>query len=182
MIDQFPQFGNTGVENFIADRQHTGTGAFFQVVEPVGHHDAGVGPAVAVIVAEPADPVVVLGIGDRTFAEQLFVIIDAILDRLRRQIGQQPLPVMPPVVRHASVLAKGFTDVHATFVVDVKRDDVRGIGFSRPDADLPALGDADCGHRLGGFAGRFGDFRGQRLGGGIGRRDVPGCNQRRNDH
>ena len=135
LVSKLPQFGDAGVEDFAVDRQNTRSRPLFDGIEAVGEDSRFVGLAIAIGVLQQADAVMF----DCEFADFITQVLlekrQPILNRLGRQIVEQPVHV-EAVVHDPFLLAKGLGDEDSSLLVKTKGDRVGEQWFGRPQISL----------------------------------------------
>jgi len=147
-VADLPQLGDAGVVNLVAANQHSGSGPFFQPIEPIGNDVTAINFPVTIGIFQSPNPVIVLRIGHRRFTEQSQVVIDSVLNRFGRQVSQHPLFVVSAIVRHTTILAKRFGSKDPSAVVDIEGDDIGNVRLGGKELNLPTVGNPNRGPGL----------------------------------
>ena len=138
-ISQLPQLRDARIEHVAVVNQDTRPGAVGDVVESIGEDGRRVGHAIAVRVLDQPQPVLLLGVVVGLIPEVLAEHRHPLVDRLQREIIQQPVH-MPPVVLDPLLLAEGLADVDLPGIVDAEHDRVGQQRLGGEELRLDALG------------------------------------------
>ena len=169
---------DAGEEHVAAAGKDAGRRSLDESVEAVREDGRRVGHAVAVGIDEQPHAIIVGFPLAGLVAEQPTVIGLPVLDRLRGEIGIDPLARMPPVVAHTAVLPERLADKDPPLLIDGEGDGVRHIGLSGKERYRHASGHAE------GRAGLHRLIRADRDYGRLGgrRRSTRGHRQRHGQH
>ncbi len=131
-----------------------------QVIEVIREHMGSVRLAVAVLVDQQTDAVIVLvEFGDRVLVQQFTMVFSPVLDRLGGQIPVDPSGIVTAVVDDSRALAEGFANIDLSRVRHPKGDWIGQVGLGREQIDLESFLQSESLHCQPGLIGRCRDFR-----------------------